>query len=151
MGLSALDNLVVRRAKRFEISKINELVAKVGMQTIDQSYINHRDVGIIAEYDNKIIGFLWLGLMRQNKLCYIDYFIVDKAFEKKGVGKSLAQFALEIASKMGVDQVFGIIANGESHDKSAFNALRMALSSDGNVYTQIKGHMRHVLSELRSK
>ena len=138
----------IRRPKRHEVSRINELFAMYGLRPIEPSHINHRDVSLVAEDGDKIVGFLWVGLMRQNKEGYINHFIVDKGYSKKGVGKRLAMTALETVKKLGVEEVFGIIAHDEFYERSAFNSLRMAIGSDGLVYTQVKAQIKHMEKEL---
>lgn len=141
----------VRRAKRYEINKINELLNIYGFKTIDASYINPRDVALIAVDGPKVVGFIWLGLMRQNKSAYVDCFMVHPDYAHKKVGQQLCMKSLELSNKIGVESVFGIIAHSKYHDKSAYNALRMAMGSDGQVYTQVKAQISHVLHELRGK
>lgn len=143
--------LKVRRAKKFDVVNINAVLASYGYQAIDESYINPRDIALVAVDSGKIIGFLWIGLMRQNKQGYIDCFAVSGAYSGKGVGNLLAKAALEACRKLNVSEVFGIIANGEFHDRSAINALKMALASDGLSYTQVRGSIPHMIAEINGR
>lgn len=140
----------IRRAKRRDLEGINALLNGYAFHTLDRSYINHRDISIVAEDNKRIVGFLWVGLMRQNKQGYIDHFVVDPVYTHKKVGKQLAVEALAVSLKLGVEEVFGIIAKGKHFDKSGFNALRMAIGSDGHEYVRVRAQLKHVVSELRS-
>lgn len=138
----------IRRAKRSDIDRINTLLNAYGLQTIDKSYVNHRDIAIIAESKEQCVGFLWAGLMRQNKSAYIDYFTVSKEFTNQGVGKALAFETLKLFRRMGVERAFGVIEQDQYHDKSAFNALRMGMFAQQKPYTYVYGFVPHSSKEL---
>lgn len=139
---------MIRRAKRSDVDGINQLLASYGLQLIDQSYVNHRDVCLVAEIDGQIVGFLWAGLMRQNKTAYLDYFTVSREHAKKGVGNALALACLSKFHKMGVERAFGVIQRDEFHDKSAVNALKMGMYSQEKPFTYVYGYVAHSAREL---
>jgi N-acetylglutamate synthase-like GNAT family acetyltransferase len=139
---------MIRRAKRADITKINSLLQSYGLATIDQSYINHRDLCLVAEEGSEIVGFVWAGLMRQNKTAYLDYFTVSREQSKKGVGAALAKEMLLLFKKVGVERAFGVIQQDEFHDKSAFNALRMGMYAMERPFTYVYGSVPHSTREL---
>lgn len=139
---------MIRRAKRADIAQINQLLQCYGLASIDHTYINHRDIALVAEADKRIVGFLWAGLMRQNKTAYLDYFTVSRDHAKGKVGQALALECLALFSKMGVEKAFGVIQHDEFHDKSAFNALRMGMFAQPKPYTYVYGYVPHSYKEL---
>jgi N-acetylglutamate synthase-like GNAT family acetyltransferase len=140
---------MIRRAKRADLAQINQLLNTYGLSTIDRSFVNHRDVALVAEIDGKVVGFVWAGLMRQNKTAYIDYFTVSKELSKQGVGHTLARETLTLFNKLGVERAFGVIERDEFHDKSAFNALKMGMYAQERPYTYVYGFIPHSCKELR--
>jgi N-acetylglutamate synthase-like GNAT family acetyltransferase len=143
----------IRRAKKSDLSAIKDLMALYGNKmSVEGHHINHRDVSLVAVTDEgQIIGFVWAGLMAQNKVAYLDKFTIHPEYAKKGVGQKLALKALEIGKKLGVQDVFGIIKRDAYHDKSAINALKMAFSADREPYTFVRTNVNFMISELEAK
>jgi N-acetylglutamate synthase-like GNAT family acetyltransferase len=139
---------MIRRAKRTDLAKINSLLNTYGLQTIDLTYINHRDVCLVAEVDGNIVGFVWAGLMRQNKAAYLDYFTVSKDHAKQGIGQALAAATLKHFARIGVERAFGVIERDEFHDRSAVNALKMGMFAQERPYTYVYGFVNHSAKEL---
>lgn len=138
----------IRRAKRADIDQINQLLGSYGLQTIDQSFVNHRDIALVAESEGQIVGFVWAGLMRQNKSAYLDYFTVSREHARQGVGHALARETLNRFKRMGVERAFGVIERDEFHDKSALNALKMGMYAQERPYTYVYGYVSHSCREL---
>lgn len=141
--------MIIRRAKRNDLKAINQLRNQYGMPSIDKSHINHRDVAIVAQDGPLIVGYMWAGLMRQNKMAYIDNVVVSRDYAKQGTVPKMYQYALEIGQKIGVQEIFGIIAKGDFFERAAYNALRTAVGSDGKEYVQVRAHLPTILKELR--
>jgi N-acetylglutamate synthase-like GNAT family acetyltransferase len=143
----------VRRAKKTDLGGIQELMALYGHKmTVEGHHINHRDVSLVAVTDDgQIVGFVWAGLMAQNKVAYLDKFVVHPEHAGKKVGHALALKAFEIGKKLGVQDVFGIIKRDAYHDKSAINALKMAFSADREPYTFVRTNLDFMMSELEDK
>lgn len=139
---------MIRRAKRADIGRINKLLHSYNVPAIDSSHVNHRDVALVSESEDNINGFLWAGLMRQNKTAYLAYFTVSPEMSKQGVGAALAKECLQLFDKMGVQQAFGIIERDEFHDKSAFNALRMGMRAKEQPCTYVYGIVPSSIKEL---
>lgn len=137
----------IRRAKRADLANINTLLSTYGLQTIDNSYINHRDICLVAEAEGEIVGLVWAGLMRSNKYAYVDYFTVRADLAHKGVGNALARECLAKMHKLGVERAFGMIKQDKWHDKSAFNALKMGMYSDEAPFTYVYGSVEHSARE----
>lgn len=140
--------MIIRRAKRVDIEDINSLLRTYGLATVDTSYINHRDVCLVAEHEGEIVGMVWAGLMRGNKSAYVDYFTVKPDLAHKGVGHALARECLARMRKLGVERAFGIIKHDGFHNKSAMNALKMGMYSDEAPYTYVYGFTEHSAKEL---
>lgn len=119
-----------------------------GKYTVDAAHINHRDISLVAVNDNKVVGFLYVGLMAKNTVGYMDKFTIHPDYANQGIGQQLAVKALEESVKRGVREVFGIIQQDQYHDKSAMNALRMAIGSNGTPYTYVRADINFILSEL---
>lgn len=138
-----------RKARPRDYSEIEALLQRHRM-TADPSLINHRDVALVAFDGDRIIGFLWVGLMAKNQMGYIDKFVVSSEYAGKGVGHELAQAALKECVKRGVREVHGFIREDASHYACGFNALKMAMASDGLPYTYVRGQLDFIVSELTS-
>lgn len=134
----------IRRAKSYHLSDIHVLCNQYGYETVDKNCINNKDLSIVALDDKAVIGFLWCGLMANQKLGYISHFLVDAKYTKKGVGNLMAKRLYELCKLKKVEKVFGIIQQREYHDKSAMNALKMAMKGDLYPYTYVYANIHEV-------
>lgn len=124
---------------------------RYGKMDVGPEHINSKDIALCArDKSGALVGFLFLGLMAQNKVGYLDKFCVDPDHTKKGVGNALARAAFQAATKRGVREVFGVIRQDQYHEQSAVNALKMAFGAHKESYTYVCADLRHMASELRS-
>lgn len=142
----------VSKPKKDDLPALQYLMQQYGKFTIDANHLNPRDIALQARNtDNgEVAGFVWLGLMANSTVGYIDKFIVHPDYKNKGIGKLLANHALEACVKRGIKEVFGLIKQDQYHDASAFNALRMAMTSDNASYTLVQGNIAHTVAELKA-
>lgn len=135
------------KARKKHVEKIQHLTSRYGM-SMPATAVNGTDVAIAAVDKGEVIGFLWIGLVADRNMGLVDFFTVDERYSKKGVGHQMAQKALRILKKKGVETVQGFIANDRYHNNSAFNALKMTMASDGHTYTRVYGHVERAVKEL---
>lgn len=128
------------------LAEINNLLSKHGIHPVTASHLTEPNV--IELKDGKVIGFIWMGLMAEGTIGYIDKFVVHPDYRAQGVGYKLAQSLLECAKELGVKEVFGYIKQDENHDASGMNALKMALASDKGSYTHVFGQIEFITKEL---
>ncbi len=95
------------------------------------------------------MGFLWLGMMAKNTMCYLDKFTVHPDYTGRGVGNQLAHFAIQAAHKVGCRKTFGVIKQDKYHDKSAMNALKVAIGATEGSYTFVCADIDMMISELK--
>lgn len=142
----------ISRAKPADLDAIRYLLSRYGSKLVVlPEHINHRDVALQARHNDtgELVGFLWCGLMAKNKIGYIDKFTVSPEFSKHGIGNLMALRLLQELVKIGVKQVFGIIKHDEYTDKSAMNALKLAMASDG-TYMHVYADIKNSLLEMKN-
>lgn len=140
--------MIIKRAYKEDLSSINDLSTWYGFKPLTEDHFNNRDIAIAACYKDKIVGFVWCGLMCNQKVGYIDHFLVHPEFHKQGIGQELSKKLREVLNKRGVRQVFGFIDNSEFHNASAMNALKMAMGSNDAKYTYVSGDVQNSLKEV---
>ena len=139
-----------KRARKEDLPAIRLLLQETGKMLIDEKYLTPRDIAIQARDSDtgEVVGFLWCGVMAGNSLGYLDKFQVAQSRSRQGIGNLMAKAMLAEVKRRGIRQVFGMIQQDEFHDKSAFNALKMAMASDGRDYTLVFADLPHVTAEL---
>jgi peptidyl-dipeptidase Dcp len=70
-----------------------------GMAEFYRHYDGARDRVWIAEYDQRMIGFVLI--MHRGEAAQLRYFIVDPAFRGIGLGKKLVQLAMDFVRERG--------------------------------------------------
>ncbi len=140
--------MLIRRAKHIDIDGINVLLNQYAMQTIDPSYVNKHDFALVAEDKGRIVGFLFVGRMANGTKGYIDHFVVDRDYHRKGVGERLAKKMIKISAMKGLKEAIGFIAFDEFHDASAMNALKSAMSSPNLNFRMVRANVDTVKQEL---
>lgn len=143
--------ITIKRAKKHQIPQINKVLEEYNYTTIDASYINARDIALVAVDNKRVVGFVWAGLMRQNTVGYIGCIAISRSYAGQGVHHMLAKSMLERGTKLGVKECFGVIPDTPYHDKAAVGALKMAMGSDGYTYTLVKGKIQNMVSELKGQ
>jgi N-acetylglutamate synthase-like GNAT family acetyltransferase len=138
----------IRVAKRFDLPAIRELMQTHGKNSVEEYHINNRDISLVAEMDGKLVGFVWCGLMAQNKFAYVDKVSVHPDYQKKGVTNKLYWALGKRMVRAGVKQAFGIIRHDEWHTAAAVNALKMGFGSDGYNYTYVLADIGHAKAEI---
>lgn len=142
--------MYTHKATKGDLPAIRYLLNQYGKMIIGPEHLGHRDISICARNsEGAVIGFLYIGVMAQNTVGYIDKFCVDPAAKGKGVGNLLAKAAFTACQKRGVKEVFGVIRQDEHHDKSAMNALKMAFGAHPESYTYVCADLAHMASELK--
>lgn len=132
----------VRRANKNDLPAISAICKQYGGMDLPPYYINKRDIAVVALDGPKIVGFIWCGLMCQNKLGYIDWFLADPAYSHKGVGAALGKEMTRVADKLGVEIIMGFIADGKHSDASKRNAGLIGMGTDGKDYDLVVGHVK---------
>lgn len=139
----------VHKATKQDFPAIHFLMSRYGKMTVQPEHLNSKDITLCARDDSgKLVGFLYIGLMAQGTVGYIDKFAVDPEYAGKGVGQLLAKEALKACLKRGVREVFGVIRQDQFHEKSAMNALKMAFSAHKEPYTYVSAQLQHMVAEL---
>lgn len=143
--------ILISRAKKEDLPAIQHLMRMYGNKCqVEKEHLNHKDIALQARLDSgELVGFLWVGLMANNSLGYIDKFAVDSNYSGKKIGNQLAHAMLKEVNKRKVKQVFGIIKQDQYHDKSAINALKMAIRSDVTPYTYVIADLNMLNLELK--
>lgn len=138
----------IKRANIQHILCINELLINSNLSSITPDHLNGKDLAIAVFDEDKLIGFLWVGLMAKNTLGWIDYFVIHPDYRTQGVGELLAKRALELGKQKGVKRAIAAIGHHEFHSASAMNALKMAMIAEPIPYTFIKGNIDHMIKEI---
>lgn len=138
----------IRRPLKKDIADINLLLDRYELATITEAQLNSRDISLVVDDCETIVGFIWVGLMSKNTLGYVDHYCIDEAYGGKGLGHKLAIKALKVAKKKGVRRVSGIIRPTQWHDKSAINALKMAMASYPYQVTYVYADIQNSAKEL---
>lgn len=141
--------MIVKKAKLTDLPGIQSLARSYNMLPPDENHIDKGDIAIVAVDGKDVVGFLWVGLMANRKVGYIDHFVVARTHVGKGVGSKLANKALKVLDAKKVKKVFGIIAQDKYHDASAINGLKMAMSAGSHPYTYVYTDIIHSKKELR--
>lgn len=141
----------IHKASKQDYPAIHLLMSRYGKMSVNPEHLNSKDISLCArDGEGKLVGFVYVGLMAQGTVGYIDKFVVDPEYAGKGVGNALARAAFQAATKRGVREVFGVIRQDQYHEQSAVNALKMAFGAHKESYTYVCADLRHMASELRS-
>lgn len=141
--------MIYRRIRSTDLPQVNRLLKAHWGQEWDGTQINSRDVALGAFSDHGAChGVVWAGLMQKNRLAYIDYYLTDPAFARRGVGRGLGKALVEAFHKLGVERCFGAICTDEFHDRSAINALRIGMGAKALPYTLVYGKLSEMGREL---
>lgn len=98
----------IRRALKQDVTGLENLFELHGAE-FNEDFINKKDLSFVAVEKEKVIGFIWVGLVANSSIGYIDFFFVDPEHVSKGVGKALGHKMKEIAKKKSVKQLVGQI------------------------------------------
>lgn len=139
----------ILRAKKKHLYKIRDLLSQCGKGDIESCDLNSRDIGLIAMDDNRVVGFIWCGLMSQGRFGYLDKFAILPEYSGKGLAKSLGVAMLDYLAKNRVKDVFGVIKQDKYHDKSALNALKFAMGAKEDPYTYVYANINKTINELK--
>ena len=139
----------VRRANKNDLPGINTLSLKYGWGELPPEFLNRRDIAIVALDDDNIVrGFIWAGLMAQNKCGYIDWFMVDPNLASKGVGHMLCHRLVVVANKLKVNYLLANVQHNQYHDQSAVNALKIGLKPFQTQCTTFLGLTKNMMELL---
>lgn len=140
--------MIVTRALPEHIEDINKLISTYGFSEMPVAMLNKHDISLIAKEDDKILGFVWCGLMGQKTCGYIDYFVIDPKAARLGVGKQMATHLVRIIKRKGVQKVLAIIAHNEFHDRSLASAVYMGLKPAPLTFTSTFGDVLSMANSL---
>jgi len=73
----------------------------------------------VAIVDGKVVGVM--TTVADNSLLWLDWLIVDKAYQNKRIGSSLINYVLKSAKQMGVKKVWG---DSRTSNLKAIHVLR---------------------------
>lgn len=127
----------VRRAKAKDLAKIAELCTSCGFNAPKDNVINSQDIAIVAEVDNKVIGFVWCGLMAKNSIGLVDFFIIHPEHRGQKVGESLGQQLIKICELKKVNIMMATIKQDQFHDFSLANGVKIGMTPDEASYSLI--------------
>lgn len=91
----------IRQANLLDLPRINFLIQSYSLAPIDANFINDKDMSIVAEKDNKIVGFVWGGVMANQSLVFIDYLTVDGMYANTNIGHKMVNALLKIGKERG--------------------------------------------------
>lgn len=83
-------------------------------EQFEELFNNFPNLNFVYEENNKIVGLLFakekilgvsLPILKERKVYYIDDFIVNKAYQKKGIGKQLYNHLKEKALQSKIDSI----------------------------------------------
>lgn len=131
--------MLIRRAKPTDLDAIRAID---GLGGVPSHALNKQDIALVAQEKKRIVGFVWCGLMSDQKLGYIDYFVIDPKFRGKGIGPQLAKKIARVADKKGVMHLMGHISEGQYFDASAMNALKAGMKSHGEMGMTVFGNTK---------
>ena len=116
--------LNIRAATQEDAPELVVLLAQMGdeyQRSVEElenriaSFNKARHQLLVAEDNNKIVGFIAFGCYEQFRLqgccCHIDTLVVDKSCRGKGVGKALVQIAEQYAKQEGATEIELTTAN----------------------------------------
>lgn len=76
-------------------------------------------VGIVAECDGKVNGFVWCMLNERARLGNVDFFVVDQEFRHSNqVGPMLMYKLFSVLFRLGVKRIYGTLVSGTGYDIS---------------------------------
>lgn len=144
--------ITVKRATKKDLPAIRFLMQKYGNKMlVCEWHINNKDIALQARHDDgTLVGFVFGGLMANNKVCYVDKIAIDPEYRKQGIANKLYQELFKVALNRGVVQAFGVIKQDEYHDASCVNALKMAFGADNKPYTYVQGNLAYMKAELEA-
>ena len=94
-----------------------------GKKFFEKTIKGRNSFGLIAEEDNKLIGYLVVtirksALRRRNKLALLDFLFVDDKYRDKGIGTMLLQEATRILKERKIPrfQLYVLKANVDAID-----------------------------------
>lgn len=129
----------VIRATKKHVRGLEHLFLEIGKFKFDANRINNRDLSLVAVDNGLVVGFMWVGLMANNTVGYVDWYSVMPSYRRKGVGKLLAAKTIPLCQKKKVQYVFGIIKHDEFHSASGGNALQLGGAGiDPVAYTLVR-------------
>lgn len=117
----------LRRVKSEELNAVNKLLAQHGINPIGSEFLNKRDISIGAYDGDKLVGFIWAGLMASDTVAYIDVFTIDPAYANKQLGEKLGNKLRHVVEKKKVNRIFGVIADTGTGIASCKSAIRIGL------------------------
>ena len=96
----------IKKSKELDLSKDPKYFNKNFLEVLVK---NHDIYFIIAEEDKRIIGLLGAALWKNEQISYLDMFLVDKSYRKKGIGKDLFVYYLNDMIDDNVNYVWGLV------------------------------------------
>lgn len=140
--------MIITESRPDHLVQINILLNHGGIPVITPEYLNSDSLALSAFDGDNLIGFLWVGLMASNTVAYIDKFCIHPDYSKKKIGNKLAKEMIKKCKQSGVRECFGVIGHHKYHEKSAMNALKVAMSGHPHNYTYVEGNINYMASEL---
>jgi L-amino acid N-acyltransferase YncA len=115
---------------------------------VSEAHLTKRDIALQARTpDGVLAGFVWVGLMANNTVAYMDKVCIDPHHHHKGVLQALYAKAFKLATAKGAKEALGFIRQDAYHDASCVQALRMAFGADSVSYTLVSAQAAFILSE----
>lgn len=120
---------MLRKATINEAVKIQELISleakrnQVLERSLNYIYENIRDFWVCIEKSAGIVGCCSLHVVGWQSLAEIKSLIVDKNFQKKGIGSDLVKETLQEAKSLGIKKVFALTFSPDFFKKQGFSVI----------------------------
>jgi amino-acid N-acetyltransferase len=120
---------MIRKARLSDADDILQLInywakrGKVLERTLADIYENLRDFWVY-ERKGKIIGVCGLHVVGWQGLGEIRSLVVDKCYQKKGIGKDLVYACIEEAKSLGIKKIFILTFIGDFFRKMGFQKIK---------------------------
>jgi N-acetylglutamate synthase-like GNAT family acetyltransferase len=138
-------NVYISRASKQDLPAIKELLHQYAKFTVEAYHLTKRDLAFMARLESgELVGFMWVGLMANNKIAYVDKVTIHPKFHKQGILQKLYAEAFKQAFMRGVEFAEGYIRQDQFHEASGVQALRMAFGGDSLPYTRVFAQVQFI-------
>lgn len=140
--------MIYTRAQESHIPAINQLLEAGGQAPMLSPDHLKYDISVVALDKDKVVGFIWCGLMANKRIGYIDLFTVDLEYAGRGVGRALGTQLIRVAKQKGVECIFATIARDQFHDKSLSSSMYIGLDPLQIPFTFVVGDVKVMSQKL---
>lgn len=138
----------IRQAKLSDIYKINLLIEDYRLKAIDANFINDKDLSIVCEQDNRIVGFVWGGVMANQSLVFIDYLTVDRMLANTNIGHRMVKELLKLGKERGCQIAITNILMNKYYYRSKGIAERIGMVKVPHKCALLLGDINHMFNKM---